>query len=326
MPTDKQYWTAQQIIDRVKDELDLQEETFIDDVEMVRYCNAAIDRAEQQVIGIHKDYFLSSARLLSSLGYEQPTEIAPGGSVTLVGGWPPEVLVGDEVSFQNESHDTRYKILSFNGNEAIVAGEPTVGVAVSTRFYLVGLRSQVREYSLPENIYAHKIRRIIYENGSQVYKVRRIQDWKKFERKALEDVNSSSTLYEYFLVNDTPGDPKMLFIPRPNETGDYVTIWYLRQANRFDDSYTGDIPNRVLTTPLNDPSNILDIPEAFNYIVEFVKMKCDIKEKRNMGQTPSGDYPEVMREYEAFAGVIEEIVPDAENLIEPDFSSYEEHS
>jgi hypothetical protein len=326
MPTNKQYWTAQQIIDRVKDELDLQEETFIDDVEMVRYCNAAIDRAEQQVIGIHKDYFLSSARLLSSLGYEQPTEIAPGGSVTLVGGWPPEVLVGDEVSFQNESHDTRYKILSFNGNEAIVAGEPTVGVAVSTRFYLVGLRSQVREYSLPEDIYAHKIRRIMYENGSQVYKVNRIRDWKKFERKALEDVNNSATLLEYFPVNRIPGQPKIQFVPKPSETGDYITIWYCRQANRFDDSYTGPLSNRVLSTPLDDPTNILDIPEAFNYIVEFVKMKCDIKEKRNMGQIQTGDYPEVMVEYKEFIGVIQEMIPDGDNEIEADFSSYEEHS
>lgn len=252
MATNKQYWTAQQIIERVKDELDLQEETFIDDVEMVRYCNAAIDRAEQSVIGIHKDYFLTSATL------------------------------------------------------SLVSG--------------------TREYELPVDIYGHKIRRIIYENGSQVYKVTRIQDWKKFERKAIEDVNNSATLLEYFLVNRQPGEPRIQFVPIPAETGDFVTVWYCRQANRFDDTHTGSIPNRVLTTPLDDPTNILDVPEAFNYIVEFVKMKCDIKEKRNMGQIQTGDYPEVQMEYREMMGAIQEIVPDAENLIEPDFSSYEEHS
>ena len=259
MATNKQYWTAFQIIDRVKDELDLQEETFIDDVELVRYCNAAIDRAEQQVIGIHKDYFLTSDSLKTT-------------------------------------------------------GQPD------------GLISGQRDYELPDNVYAHKIRRLVYENGSQVYKVTRIQDWKKFERLAIEDVNNSATLYEYFLVNDTPGEPRIKFVPVPNETGDFVTVWYLRQANRFDDTYTGTLPNRVLTTPLTDPSNILDIPEAFNYIVEFVKMKCDIKEKRSMGQIPTGDYPEVAMEFKEFIGVIQEVVPDAENLIEPDFTPYEEHS
>lgn len=252
MAIDKQYWSAAQIIDRVKDELDLQEETFIDDVELVRYCNAAIDRAEQQVIGIHKDYYLTSATL------------------------------------------------------PLVSG--------------------TREYDLPADIYAHKIRRIIYANGSQVYTVRRIQDWKKFEEKAVEDINGSCTTLRYFLVNRIPGFPKIQFVPVPRETGGYITVWYLRQANRFDDSYTGTFPNRTLATPLDDATNILDVPEAFNYIVEFVKMKCDIKEKRSHGQNQAGDYPEVMVEFKEFIGVIQEIVPDAENLIEADFSIYEEHS
>lgn len=252
MAITKQYWTAANIFRRVKDELDLNEETFIDDVEMVGYANSAIDRAEQQIIGIHKDYFLTSDTL------------------------------------------------------SLVSG--------------------TREYELPVDIYAHKIRRIIYENGSQVYKLRRIQDWKKFERMAIENVNNSATLYEYFLVNRAPGQPRINMVPIPSETGDFVTVWYIRQANRFDDAYTLVGEDRVLDTPLDDPSNILDVPEALNYIVEFMKMKCDIKEKRNMGMIPTGSYPEVDREYQEFIGAVQEVVPDAENLIEPDFSSYEEHS
>jgi len=240
MAITKQYWTANQIIQRVKDELDLDEETFIDDPEMLRYCNAAIDRAEQNLIGIHVDYFLTS------------------DTITLVSG--------------------------------------------------------TREYSLPSDMYAHKIRRIIYENGSQVYKIARIQDWKKFERMAISNINNSSNLYEYFLVNRVVSDPKINFVPVPNESGEYVTVWYCRQANRFNDA------------DINDPTNILDIPEAFNYIVEFVKMKCDIKEKRRMGQLEMGEYPEVGLEMSQMMGALQEMVPDAENLIEPDYSSYEEHS
>jgi len=240
MAITKQYWTANQIIQRVKDELDLDEETFIDDPEMLRYCNAAIDRAEQNLIGIHVDYFLTS------------------DTITLVSG--------------------------------------------------------TREYSLPADMYAHKIRRIIYENGSQVYKIGRIQDWKKFERMAISNINNSSNLYEYFLVNRVVSDPKINFVPVPNESGEYVTVWYCRQANRFNDA------------DINDPTNILDIPEAFNYIVEFVKMKCDIKEKRRMGQLEMGEYPEVGLEMSQMMGALQEMVPDAENLIEPDYSSYEEHS
>lgn len=247
MAIDKQYWSAAQILDRVKDELDLVEESFIDNPEMLRYANAAIDRAEQSVIGIHKDYFLSSAPLRSD-------------------------------------------------------GNPD------------GLLNGVREYLLPIDIYAHKIRRIIFESGSRVYKVGRIQDWRKFEKMAIENINNSATLYEYFLVNRTPGAPVINIVPVPRETGDYVTVWYCRQANRFN------------TNDVNDVENILDIPEAFNYVVEFVKMKCDIKEKRRQGQMEQGEYPEVALEMREMLGAIQEIVPDAENLIEPDFSAYEEHS
>jgi len=240
MAINKQYWTANQIIQRVKDELDLDEETFIDDPELLRYCNAAIDRAEQNLIGIHKDYFLTS--------------------------------------------DT------------------------------ITLASGTREYPLPVDIYAHKIRRIIYENGSRVYKVTRIQDWKKFERMAISNVNNSATLYEYFLVNREVANPKINFVPVPSETGDFITVWYCRQANRFNDA------------DINNADNVLDIPEAFNYVVEFVKMKCDIKEKRRMGQLEMGEYPEVAMEMSQMMGALQEMVPDAENLIEPDYSTYEEHS
>lgn len=255
MAITKQYWSAALILERVKDELDMNEEAFVDDVEMLGYCNAAIDRAEQQVIGIYQDYFLTSEQL------------------------------------------------------SLVSG--------------------TREYALPANIYAHKIRRMIYENGSQVYKVTRIGDWKKFERMAIEDVNNSATLYEYFLINDLPGEPRINFVPIPNETGAFIKIWYLRQANRFDREWTAVGDDRVLDTPLQrdgSDGRILDVPEAFNYIVEFVKMKCDIKEKRLHGQVQSGDYPEVLMEFENFIGVISEMVPDAENLIEADYSTYEEHS
>ena len=319
MAITKQYWTAQNILDRVKDELDLTEETFVDDEELIRYCNAAIDRAEQKIIGIHKDYFLSSESLLTltysnlDIGPVEITGLDPNDVVLFGGPWPSDVLAGDEISLQSESYDTWYTILSVSGDTLVIDGDPSVGAGQGFQIRHRGLTSGQRRYTLPPNIYAHKIRRVVYANGSRVYKITRLQDWKKFEIKAISDINSGSGCYEYFLTNDTPGQPEMLFVPSPSETGDSVTVWYIRQANRF-------------VFPVADPNNILDIPEAFNYVVEFVKMKCDIKEKRLHGQVQSGDYPEVLLEMNEMIGVLQEIVPDAENLIEPDFSAYEEHS
>ena len=232
------FWTWAELRDEVMAEFDLEEETFIDEPELLQYANEAIDRAEQEVMGLYEDYFLTNSVL------------------TLVSG--------------------------------------------------------TREYSLTTvapDIYAHKIRRMIYENGSQVYKIARIQDWKKFERMALNSVNNSASLLDYFLVNKVPGHPAINFVPTPRESGAFVTIWYIRQANR-----------------LEAPGDILDIPEARNYVVEYMKMKCDKKEKRSHGQVPSGDYPEVLNEMTKLHGTLAAMVPDAENLIEADYSHYEEHS
>ena len=50
----------------------------------------------------------------------------------------------------------------------------------------ITLVSGTHEYDLPSAIYAHKIRRIIYRNGTRVYTVDRIRDWHKFEAYALD--------------------------------------------------------------------------------------------------------------------------------------------
>lgn len=59
------------------------------------------------------------------------------------------------------------------------------------------------ELDLPTDIYAHKIRRIIFRLGNSpesatVYTVERLRDWKKFEDKSIYDSNLTTDLYRYF--------------------------------------------------------------------------------------------------------------------------------
>jgi hypothetical protein len=56
-------WTYQEVKRKVERELDLTEEAFIDENEMMDYCNAAIDEAEAEILKIHEDYFLTSEPL-----------------------------------------------------------------------------------------------------------------------------------------------------------------------------------------------------------------------------------------------------------------------
>jgi hypothetical protein len=195
-------------------------------------------------------------------------------------------------------------------NEAIDQCEQEVHTLYEDYFLTsdtISLVSGTERYTLPGRIYGHKIRRMVYENGSQVYKVRRIGDWKKFEKKAIEGVNNTSTLYEYFLVNDTEGIPEILLVPRSSETGAFITCWYLRQANRLE--VDGDI---------------LDIPEAANFVLRFMKNR--VLEKERDPELIAHGEQKLEQERQLLVSTLAAMVPDAENDIEPDFTMYEEMS
>lgn len=168
------------------------------------------------------------------------------------------------------------------------------------------LVSGTDEYSLPSAIYAHKIRRITYRNGTRVYTVKRLRDWRKFERYEINKVYSTSGSEElgYFILNQTAGSPKLLFSPPVNENGAFITIWYLRQANRL-----------VNTT------DVLDIPEAANFVIQHVKKRLYEKEGHPM---IVGAIADLEKERGLLQSILASMVPDADNEIEMDVSFYEE--
>ncbi len=162
------------------------------------------------------------------------------------------------------------------------------------------------EYVLPSRVYAHKIRSIMYRNGSRVYEIKRIRDWKKFREYTLNLVANSGDQVEYswFLINQAAGSPKGLFTPEVAENGTYVTVWFLRCANRF--------------AGLTD---VLDVPEAANYVMQYVKKRCYEKEGHpNIVMA----IPDLAKEQADLEGILTAMIPDANNEIEMDTSFYED--
>jgi hypothetical protein len=200
-------------------------------------------------------------------------------------------------------------LLSF-ANEAIDDAEAEVHTLYEDYFLSKGsisLVSGTDEYELPSDIYAHKIRRIVYQNGSKIYKVSRINDWKKFELYSIERVNNTNTLYYYFLINAVAGAPRILMTPVPQETtADAMIVWYLRQA-----------------AELTQDADIMDIPEAHNFIYQYIKVRCYEKEQHPMLQKAMVDLD---RERALLQGTLAAMTPDAENEVPPDISHYEEMS
>lgn len=192
-------------------------------------------------------------------------------------------------------------------NEAIDEAESEVHSLYEDYFLTrskMSLVSGQEEYDLPGDIYGDKIRRVMYNNSSSVYKVSRIKDWKKFEKYEISSNFSTSDIYQYFLVNSTPGEVKLLLVPKARENGDYVTIWYIRQANRLIES-----------------TDKCDIKEAHNFILQHAKCRIYEKEGHPNVQKAMAD---LERERRIMVGALASRQPDAENEIELDLSFYEE--
>lgn len=159
------------------------------------------------------------------------------------------------------------------------------------------------EIDLPTDIYAHKIRRITWRKGADVYTVSRIRDWKKFEDYEIQRITGSSTTYAYFLLNSTPGSPKVLLTPPANETDSTsMTCWYLRQANR-----------------LSDDADVCDIPEFVYFVIQYAKVRIMEKESHPMLQKGMADLVSLKNQ---MSSTLTAMVPDDDNEIEPDLSHY----
>lgn len=163
------------------------------------------------------------------------------------------------------------------------------------------------EYDLPTNIYANKIRRFLFENGGNRYIIPRMQDWKKFERKSMNDYLATSGSYEYFVVSPTAGaESKIILSPtvQAADAGAFGKIWFIREANQ-----------------LATASDTCDIPEFINYIYAHMKTNIYAKEGHpNLSLAMAN----LARQKELMEGTLTAMVPDADNEIEADLSGYEE--
>lgn len=160
------------------------------------------------------------------------------------------------------------------------------------------------EYDLPDEIYAHKIRRIVYNNTSTVYEVRPAKN-KKFEKKSIADNFNTSDLHEYFIYNPNVGNPKIVLIPKARETGPNMQIWFLRNLNRM----TGD------------DADVCDIPVFINFIFQYIKVR--VYEKEGHPNLPFA-VSALDKITTRMRSVLAEAQPDGNDMIEMDLSYYEE--
>jgi len=218
--------------------------------------------------------------------------------------------IDDEDDFIDEAEAMGY------ANDAI--DEAEAGIATIYEDYFLSrasltLVSGQDEIAMPGTIYAHKIRKIIYFNGSIIYQVARIRGLDKFLEYRHSRYNPTNTAeYRYFIENSTAGSPKILISPVAYESGDKMEIWFIRQANRI---ATG--------------TDVVDIPEFASFVMDFLRER--IEAKRGAGSprhqatlmklngSPDGTLTGTRQ---LMIDTLTAMVPDGDNEIIPDYSPY----
>ncbi len=128
-----------------------------------------------------------------------------------------------------------------------------------TKFYVPVVQG-TKQYQLPRNIFANKIRGIMYQNGTIIYPVQQIRRRDKFELITLINQYAIDDWYGYLLVNDVPGQAILQFEPQMRDTAILaptaslftpLILWFLRNCARV--PLTGEYcnPEVVATTQVS---------------------------------------------------------------------------
>jgi hypothetical protein len=214
--------------------------------------------------------------------------------------------IENDLDLQDEDFISTNELLGY-ANEAIDEAEAEIHTLYEDYFLTqlpIGMVNNQDKYDLPSNIYGMKIRKLMYQNGASVYPIPRLKDSRKIETYQENNVVGAGTLYSYFIDNSTAGSPKIVITPMPYETGAFLTIWFLRNANR-----------------LVNVLDICDIPEAISFILQYMKVRCYEKEGHPNLAKAMGDLEQQRGQ---LSNVLSSMTADGDNKIEPDLSAYAE--
>lgn len=162
---------------------------------------------------------------------------------------------------------------------------------------------------LPSDIFAHKIRGIVYDDGAGwIYEVRRIKNWHKFALyQGGNYLPSALEEYRYLLKNASAAAGTKIVIVPPAQvsSASVMTIWYIREAAQL-----------ALDT------DICDIPEFEEYPVQFAKAHLSKKEG---SPTADMEWNLLERQRQLLNSTLATMIPDDDTEIEMDLRHYDDH-
>ena len=211
----------------------------------------------------------------------------------------------DAIEAISNNDDAMYSVAEVNRyiNEGIKKAEAMIHNIYEDYFLsyaFFNIVSGTSEYQLPSDIYANKIRTILFDNGSDKYVVRKHKHLEK-----LLDVEIGDH-YKYLLLNKAGVGTKFKFTPTPNfSSNSTIAIYYIREAAK-----------------LETDGDELDIPEFADFVVLYARKECL---KKQIGNPMLLDCKaELKEEGQAMVDTLSTMIPDQDYTLEVDTSFYED--
>lgn len=164
----------------------------------------------------------------------------------------------------------------------------------------ISIVSGTQAYAPPSDIFAMKIIKIMYDNGSDKYEIKPIKD----DGEKHEDRTGMNYIYD--IDNTLNTGFRIKFYPTPDFTNStYVSIYYHRQPKS-----------------LSSGSDECDIPEFVSLVIRKAKNKCLIKEF--LGNVPADSKLDEARLIEEVPQILSPMRDDGNDEIVPDTTFYNE--
>lgn len=194
-------------------------------------------------------------------------------------------------------------------NEAIQAAEQQIHTLYEDYFLSqdsITITSGQNLYDYPSDIYANKIRKIIYRDGvsnsTSTHLVRRVKDLLRASERDYYS-NGTNPILQWAPVNDATNGRKIRLFPQAARGG-ILDVWYIRNAKQ-----------------LSADTDILDIDEFESYIVQYTKTQAYVKDS-----DPRADDSKLLEEqYKSnMINSLSDMTPDRDDELDMDLSHYED--
>ena len=193
-------------------------------------------------------------------------------------------------------------------NEGIAAAEQQIHTLYEDYFLAQATITSISGqnlYDYPSDIYANKIRKIIFRDGvsnsTSTHVVKRIRNL--VEAASLDYYNSDTTLpiLSWSPINDSTNGRKIRIFPQVGRGG-FLYVWYIRNANRL----------------VND-TDVCDIDEFEHFVTQYAKTQAYIKDNDQRAD----DSKILQEQYKMdMIQTLSQMSPDNDNELPPDLSHY----